>query len=116
MWPLGFQIKCVSGYWELTPRNGDGIRGADRIPRREESRFSARISLVPWEWEQRMRRGHRGRSATDLGLGLRTGLGRTERWEMENELGGVREGKWTLRNWERKLSRWPTCFPGQSVL
>lgn len=40
-----------------------------------------------------MRRGHRGRSTTDLGLGLRTELGRTERWEMENELGGMERRK-----------------------
>lgn len=93
MWPLGFQIKCVSGYWELTPRNGDGIRGANRIPRREGGRCSAWISLVPWEWEHRMRRGHRGRSTTDLGLGLRTGLGRTKRWEMEYELGEMERRK-----------------------
>ena len=22
----GIQVKCVSGYWELTLRNGDGLR------------------------------------------------------------------------------------------
>lgn len=55
----GFQVICVSGYWELTCRNGVDVAPPDGVHRRQERR----ICLVPWGWEQRMRRGH-SRSAT----------------------------------------------------
>jgi hypothetical protein len=34
----GFQVKCVSGCWELTRRNEIVVAAADGVHRREESR------------------------------------------------------------------------------
>jgi hypothetical protein len=65
----GFQVKCVSMYWEMPLRNGGlGGVGNDMVHRREESRVFYQDLLIPLEWEQSVRRGHSRKSATKLGV------------------------------------------------
>lgn len=43
----GFQLKSVSGYWELTSRNGDGLEGGEGVHRREKIRVFHQELLSP---------------------------------------------------------------------
>jgi hypothetical protein len=59
VWPRGFLVKCFSKYWELTFRSGDGIGvEAEKSKGGKKAMHSTRICLIPWEWEQRVRRSH----------------------------------------------------------
>ena len=64
----GSYEKCVSGYWDLILRNEDGLEVVERLCKRKKAGCSTRTYLVPWQWGQRVRRGHSRRSATDLGM------------------------------------------------
>lgn len=76
MWPRGFLVKRVSRYWELTFRNG-GVE-AEESKGGKKAMHPTRICLVPWEWEQRVRRGHSRSSVPEMGVRLGTGLGGAE--------------------------------------
>lgn len=47
MGPLGFQIKCVPGYWELTCRNGDELEGVRGPTSERKAGCSTKICVVP---------------------------------------------------------------------
>lgn len=49
----GFCLKCVSKYWYLTLRNGDGLGGGLKgCTGWRKAKYSTRICLVSWQWEQ----------------------------------------------------------------
>lgn len=75
-----FQIECVSGYWVLTLRNGEGLERGNVWDSQEEQEQHVPLQsahFIPCEWGQRVRRGYNGKSATELGM--RLGVWR-ERW------------------------------------
>lgn len=65
---LGRKIFCGpdrcgcwdSRYWELTLRDGYGVGGRrlEGVHGRKKSRVFHQDLLVPWEWGQKVRRGH----------------------------------------------------------
>lgn len=71
-----FWLECICRYRKLTLRDRDGLeRGPKMSTGRRKARYATRIFyLVPWEWEQRGKRGHSMWCATDLGMRLGTGF------------------------------------------
>lgn len=80
--PAGMlQVKWVSKYWELTLWNGDVLEVVTDGIHRRKAACATRTCLVPWEWRPRGKRGHNWLFATDLGMGLWTGVGGEEESE-----------------------------------
>jgi hypothetical protein len=104
----GFQVKCVSGYWKLTLWNGDGLGQGEGVHRREESRMFHYELLSPWEWRQRVRRGHNWWSAIDLEMSLGVGLGWMKRAE---PVGSQRKSDAGLGGWDSKMGWGCGCDP-----
>jgi hypothetical protein len=50
-----FQEKCVSRYWNLRPRNGDGLGAVEEFHKREESRVLHLVCPLPMGAENEVR-------------------------------------------------------------
>lgn len=63
---VGFQVKCVSGYWDQRFMNEDGLEGVRGMTGGKKAVCSSRVL---WEWEQKVKTGH-SRFAKELGMRL----------------------------------------------